>query len=379
MRGAPDAAGAIRPEEPGAEPGLYRVIADDGGILAGREPAGLEREDHRRLYQTMSMVRTIDERMVTLQRQGRISFYGTATGQEAAVIGSGYALEDDDWVLPALREGGVALLRGFSLSDYVNQLVGNDSDVQRGRQMPCHYGHKDVRYVTLSSVIANQLPHAVGVALAARLRGERTIAVGYMGDGATSEGDFHSSLEFAARLRAPVLFFCQNNQWAISTGWRGQTAAPSLACKAHGYGMDGYRVDGNDVLAVYAVVRHVVRQIRDTGRPAFIEALTYRIGAHSTSDDPSRYRDESVTDEWRKRDPIRRYRRVLDARGWWSDAEEEAMQADVVRRVKAEVVRAEAAPRPPLGSLFEDVYAETPAHLRAQEAALAAHFAEQGT
>ncbi len=356
----------IKPEQSGAEPTLYRVIGDDGVIDQATAP-DLGRDDYLALYKTMSLVRAIDGRMITLQRQGRISFYGAATGQEGAIIGSGYALEDTDWVAPALRESGVALLRGFTLADYVNQLFGSDEDIQRGRQMPCHYGHKDMRYLTLSSVIANQLPHAVGLALAARIKGESTIALAHMGDGATSEGDFHTSLEFAARLKAPVLFFCQNNQWAISTGWNKQTAAKSIAIKARGYGMDGYRVDGNDVLASYAVTKHVVDQIRETGRPAFIEALTYRVGAHSTSDDPSRYRDESITEQWKLRDPIARMRKALDVLGWWSNAEEEAMQADYTARIKAEVIRGEAVPRPTPQSLFEDVYAEKPRHLIEQE------------
>jgi pyruvate dehydrogenase E1 component alpha subunit/2-oxoisovalerate dehydrogenase E1 component alpha subunit len=368
--GAPLALDGVtpRPVVAGAAPSLYRVLADgpgeSGGVLPGH--ALPTDETLLRLYRAMALVRAIDERMITLQRQGRISFYGAATGQEAAVIGSGLALEDTDWVVPALREGGIALLRGLSLSDYVNQLFGNGSDIEKGRQMPCHYGHRDVRYVTLSSCIANQLFHAVGIALAARIRGENTIAVGYMGDGATSEGDFHVAMEFAARLRAPVLLFCQNNQWAISTGVRGQTLAASMAQKAHGYGMDGYRVDGNDVLAVHALTTHVVSEIRRTGRPAFIEALTYRIGAHSTSDDPTRYRDESITERWKERDPLRRLRPLLDARGLWDDAREVAFVADVAERLKAEVQRAEADAPPPLESLFDDVYASLPPHLVAQ-------------
>jgi TPP-dependent pyruvate/acetoin dehydrogenase alpha subunit len=357
---------AIQPEKPGQKPTLYRVMSDSNTILKGKAPAGLDQAEILRMYRTMLLVRTVDERMVTLQRQGRISFYGGATGQEAAVIGSGAALNDTDWVVPALREGGIALLRGFALSDYVNQLFGNDQDIQRGRQMPCHYGHKDVNYVTLSSCIANQLPHAVGIALAARLNGDDVIAAGYMGDGATSEGDFHTSLEFAARLSAPVLFFCQNNQWAISTGFGGQTAAPSIACRAHGYGMDGYRVDGNDALAVYAVTQHAVQQIRETGRPVLIEALTYRIGAHSTSDDPTKYRDESVTDKWRKKDPILRLKRLLIAKGWWSAEEDAALIAETTTNLRAEIMRAEAAPVPAVDSLFEDVFEQVPAHLQEQ-------------
>jgi len=366
-----DSAG-MHPVVAGAAPGLYRVLADGpgetGGVLAGREvPSD---ETLLRLYRAMALVRAVDERMITLQRQGRISFYGAATGQEAAVIGSGLALEATDWVVPALREGGIALLRGLSLSDYVNQLFGNGSDIEKGRQMPCHYGHRDVRYVTLSSCIANQLFHAVGISLAARLRGDDTIAVGYMGDGATSEGDFHVAMEFAARLRAPVLLFCQNNQWAISTGVRGQTLAATMAQKAHGYGMDGYRVDGNDVLAVHALTSHVVAEIRRTGRPAFVEALTYRVGAHSTSDDPSRYRDESITERWKERDPLRRLQPLLEARGLWDDARDAAFISDVAERLKAEVQRAEADAPPSIDSLFDDVYAAIPPHLVAQREAL---------
>lgn len=362
----------VQPETPGAPPGLARVLDDDDHVALADLPAGLTPSALDRLYRAMALVRSVDERMVTLQRQGRITFYGAATGQEAAVIGSGYAFEAADWVVPALREGGVALLRGLSLSDYVNQCFGNGNDVERGRQMPCHYGHRDVKYVTLSSCIANQLPHAVGIALAARLRGDKAIAVGYMGDGATSEGDFHTSLEFAAQLRSPTLFFCQNNQWAISTGIGQQMRAKSLAAKAHGYGMPGYRVDGNDVLAVYAVTKAAVQHIRQTGSPAFVEALTYRVGAHSTSDDPSRYRDESITEAWKSRDPLRRLRRALDHLGLWDDARDTALFDGLAEQVKAEIVRAEAAPAPTLASLFEDVYETVPAHLRAQQAALQA-------
>ncbi|MFT5431758.1 MAG: pyruvate dehydrogenase E1 component alpha subunit [Myxococcota bacterium] len=349
---------------------------DDGSLLRGEVPDGLEKADLLTMFETMLMVRTIDERMVTLQRQGRISFYGAATGQEAAVIGSGYALSPDDWVLPALREGGVALLRGFSLEDYVNQVFGNGEDIQRGRQMPCHYGDKRIGYVTLSSCIANQLPHAVGVALAMRARGEQHIAVGYMGDGATSEGDFHTSLEFASRLNAPVLFFCQNNQWAISTGIEGQTIAKSLACKAHGYGMDGYRVDGNDVLAVQEVTRLAATAARETGRPVFVEALTYRVGAHSTSDDPSRYRDESVTETWRTRDPIVRFGNLLKKLGYLSDESIEAQRLEFDARIRAQIIRAEKAPAPTIDDLFTDVYAEMPALLVEQRDALERHLSE---
>lgn len=360
------------PERSGQEPGLWQVTSEDGALLDGRAPEGLGRDDYVALHRWMSLVRALDGRMQTLQRQGRISFYGSATGQEAAVIGSGYALRPEDWVLPALRESGVALLRGYSLADYVNQCFGNGADVEKGRQMPCHYGHKAVNYPPLSSPIATQLPQAVGVALAMKARGDNACAIGYMGDGATSEADFHIAMEFAARLHAPVVLFCQNNQWAISTGWKQQTAARSLACKAHGYGMDGYRVDGNDVLAVVAVTKLAADKARAGGGPTFIEALTYRVGAHSTSDDPSRYRDESITAQWKERDPIARFRRTLEGLGWWSPTDEEAMQADLEERIKREIARAEAEAPPSTDTLFEDVYAEPWWRLREQAAEMKA-------
>ena len=356
----------IRPERPGASPTLYSVQKVRGGLRKGAE-LRLSRDECHSLYRSMALVRAVDTRMTTLQRQGRITFYGSATGQEAAVIGSGYALRHDDWVVPALREGGVALLRGLSLTDYVNQVFGNRLDVQKGRQMPCHYGHKDIHHVPLSSCIGNQLPHAVGIALAHRADGKDGIAVGYLGDGATSTGDFHTSMEFAATLCAPVLFFCQNNQWAISTGIDGQTAGSSIASKAAGYRMPGYRVDGNDVLAVWAVTAHAVSQIRKTGRPAFIEALTYRVDAHSTSDDPSKYRDEAVTNGWRERCPIRRFRHTLQVLDMMSDAEEQAIDTELDAEIKAAIASAESAPAPDLKELFTDVYADIPLHLKRQQ------------
>jgi TPP-dependent pyruvate/acetoin dehydrogenase alpha subunit len=208
--------------------------------------------------------------------------------------------------------------------------------------------------------------------MAQKLKGGTEITIGYMGDGATSEADFHVAMEFASRLSAPVLFFCQNNQWAISTGWKQQTIAKSIACKAHGYGMDGYRVDGNDVLAVHQITLHAANQIRSTGRPVFIEALTYRVGAHSTSDDPSRYRDESITEQWKKRDPITRFRNTLYELDYWSPEQDSTLVDDYVATIKQEIKRAEAVGPPSLDTLFEDVYAQIPRHLLEQKQALLA-------
>ena len=268
----------------------FQILSDDGKTLKKR-PASLTDEDLVSLYQKMRFQRLVDDRMLTLQRQGRISFYGACTGQEAAVIGSGFALQEQDWVFPALREGGIALMRGLSFDDYVAQLFGNGLDPGLGRQMPCHYSSRAANYVSLSSPIGNQIPQAVGAAMASQIQEKSDVVVGYMGDGATSEGDFHVAMNFAGLYELPIVLFCQNNQWAISLPSSKQTASKSIAIKAKSYGFEGVLVDGNDALAVYEVTRKAIEKARSGGGPTFIEALTYRIGAHSTSDDPSRYRD----------------------------------------------------------------------------------------
>ncbi len=329
---------------------------------------GLSGDDLRRLYRAMLRVRAVDERMMTLQRQGRIGFYGAATGQEAAVIGSGAALRGGDWVFPALREGGVALLRGYSLDRYVAQCFGNSGDVTKGRQMPSHYADASVRFVSWSSCIGTQLPHAVGMAAAARIKKSSDIAIAYMGDGATSEGDFHVAMNFAGAWKAPVVFFCQNNQFAISVPVSRQTASETIAVKAKAYGFPGVRVDGNDLLAVYAATKEAADRARNGLGPTLVEALTYRIGAHSSSDDPSRYRDETVTSEWKtKRDPIARFRETLKGEGLWSEADERAARTEYESEIAAAVERVEKLPPPEPETLFDDVFAEIPWHLASQK------------
>ncbi len=346
---------------------LHQLLTPEGALGEGAAiPAGLTPGRLVELYELMARQRLLDDLMLTVQRHGRVGFYGAATGQEAAVFGSGAALRPEDWILPALREGGVALMRGYPLGDYIAQCFDNSRDRTKGRQMPCHYGAIEQHYATLSSPIGTQLPHAVGVAWAMKIRKDAAICIGYMGDGCTSENDFHTALDLAARFTLPVVFFCQNNQWAISVPSARQTAAKTLADRAKAYRMPARRVDGNDLLAVYEVTAEAVGRARSGGGPTFIEALTYRMGAHSTSDDPSRYRDESVTEAWKARDPILRLRRFLLAEGHLDEAAAEAMAERLGREVRAVLAAVEAAdPHPPLESLFDDVYAERPAFLEA--------------
>lgn len=351
-----------------------QYLAPDGSFDAARVAAlGIPRELLMKLYRGMLLIRIIDERMLTLQRQGRISFYGEARGQEAAVVGTAAALGKSDYVLPALREAGAALYRGLPLRAYISQIYGNENDLTKGRQMPCHPGSRDARYVTMSSCIATQLPHAVGMAMAAKLRHDPVVIAGYMGDGATSEGDFHVALNFAAVYRAPVVLVCQNNQWAISTPVAGQTASPTIAHKALGYGIPALRVDGNDVLACYAAMRDAVAFARAGGGPIFLEALTYRVSAHSTSDDPSRYRDESVTAVWKsERDPLCRFRHFLRVIGALSDGVDSALHEAIEAEIKSAIVAEEAARPPALATLIEDVFATPTEALREQLAEVAA-------
>ncbi len=312
-----------------------------------------------RLYREMLRLRTLDERMMTLQRQGRVGFYGACTGQEAATLASAIALEPSDWIFPALREGGAMLLRGFPLVPYLCQVFGNSGDETKGRQMPSHM-------VSWSSCIGTQLPQAVGAAMAARIKGDRTVVAAYMGDGATSEGDFHVAMNFAGVFKPPVVFVCQNNHWAISVPTSRQTASESIAVKAVAYGFPGVKVDGNDAVAVYGAVKEAVDRARGGGGPTLVECETYRIGAHSSFDDPTRYRDEREVEAWRKRDPIDRLRARLDADGLWTDRQDAELRARLLDEVNAAIAEAEQKPDPPREGLFEDVYSNLPWFLREQ-------------
>ncbi len=341
-------------------------MLDENGQVVSELP-DLSSEALVQLYRHMLRIRVIDERMLTLQRQGRVGFYGSCTGQEGAVVASAFALQPDDWIFPAIREGGAALMRGYSLDHYVSQVMGNRNDLTKGRQMPCHYSDRSVNYVSWSSCIATQLPHAIGAAMAMRLKKENSIAMAYLGDGATSEGDFHVAMNFAGVFRVPVLFFCQNNQWAISVSVKQQTASETIAIKAVAYGIRGLRVDGNDALAVCRETRRAADRIRKGEGPVFIEALTYRVGAHSSSDDPSRYRDESVTEQWKKKDPLLRYRAYLEKRNLWSEKLEQETVEVLRKEISEAVQKAEGAGPPERQTLFEDVYARKPWHLEEQE------------
>lgn len=321
-------------------------------------PPGLTDDDLRRLYELMVRTRAVDEKALILVRQGRAAFYAASAGQEAAQVGSAYPLQAQDWIFPAHRELGCLIARGLPLEEIFGQILAKMADPCKGRQMPVHFGSRPLHIVPTASTVGNHLPESVGAAYAALLRREPAVAVAYFGEGASSEGDFHAAMNFAGVLKTPTIFFCQNNQYAISVNRRAQTASRTIAIKATAYGFDGYYVDGNDVLAVYAAMRQVAERARAGGGPALIEALTYRYLPHSSADDDKLYRKEEEVKEWReRRDPIRRYRLFLEKRKLWTEAQERALAEQVKAEVDAAADRAEATPDPAPESLFDDVYA----------------------
>ncbi|MBI1747365.1 MAG: pyruvate dehydrogenase (acetyl-transferring) E1 component subunit alpha [Acidobacteria bacterium] len=348
---------------------LISVLSENGIADKAVDP-NLSNADLLNLYRLMVFNRVLDERMVKLQRQGRIGFYIGSVGEEATVMGSAFALQPQDWIFPSYREAGAAFLRGFPLRAFLCQLMGNREDLTKGRQMPNHFSARPYNIVSISSPVGTQLPQAVGAAMAARYRGDDSISLAYFGDGTSSEGDFHVALNFAGVYKAPVIFVCRNNQWAISVPLNKQTASATIAIKAKAYGIDGVRVDGNDLPAVYQVTAAAAAKARSGGGATLIEAVTYRLSGHSTSDDPRVYRPEDEVAQWKGKDPILRFRLYLEKKGIWTTDED----AELFRRVDADIVttlkEVEAIPSPPAESLFDDVYAQVPPHLAEQQASL---------
>jgi len=348
---------------------IVSVLRPDGTVDPAHDP-GLPDPELISIYLHMVLLRAIDEKAVALQRSGRIAFFVPSTGQEACSIGAGHAVRDGDWIFPAYRDHGVGLVRGYPLADLIGQMIGRASDKTRGRQMPNHWCDGSIRLVSVSSPVATQLPHALGAAYAAKVRGEGVAVLATFGDGGTSTGDFHAAMNFTGVFRLPVVFLCENNRYAISFPVERQTATGTLSEKAAAYGLPGVRVDGNDVLAVRKVVGDAMERARAGGGGTMIEALTYRLGPHSTSDDPTVYRPDEEVAAWREKDPVRRFAAFLQGRGLLEDpAAEEAEAKETVRRA---VEEAEGSPPVPLSSMFEDVYAEIPWHLAEQRDSLLA-------
>ncbi len=317
-------------------------------------------------YKTMVLTRHIDERMVTLQRQGTISFALSSLGEEACSVASAAALSSDDWLYPQYRECGIMFWRGFTPQQYLHHMFCNKEDLIQGRQMPNHFGSRALNVVHVSSPIGTKIPHAAGCAYAMKLQKEEKVAVVYFGEGATSEGDFHVGLNFASVRKAPAIFFCRNNGYAISTPASRQFASDGVAPQVAGRNITTYRVDGNDFFAIFETVTKARQQCLNGQGPVFIEAMTYRLGAHSTSDDPSVYRKEVEVQEKLLGCPILRLRKYLESQKLWDGQKEESYLDEVSKAVTDAIKVAKETPRPTLRSLIEDVYFEIPSSLEAQ-------------
>jgi pyruvate dehydrogenase E1 component alpha subunit len=348
---------------------VQRVLRPDASLDPELDP-GLSAEEVLHLYRHMVLTRMLDERLVALQRQGRIGFHIGSLGEEACIIGSAFAMRKDDWIFPCYREFGGALLRGFPLQRYLDNMFGNANDPVKGRQMPDHYTCKAANFGSVSSPIGTQITQAVGFAWAAKIQKQDSAVLVYFGEGATSSNEFHNGLNFAGVFKTPTVFLCRNNGWAISVPTERQSASRTFADKGVAYGIPGVRVDGNDLFAVIAATRDAVRRASEGAGPTLIEAITYRMAGHSTSDDPTRYRDKDLLEPWTRRDPIGRVRRHLDAKELWTDAEEDKLRSEIDQRIKAAVEAAEKAPAPSLESLFDDVYGKLPWHLVEQRDSL---------
>lgn len=330
-----------------------------------------------RVYCQLVRLREMDALLLDAQRQGRISFYMTCTGEEAIHFGAASALENGDPVLAQYREQGVLMWRGFTLNQFMNQCFSNDLDLSKGRQMPIHYGCRALNYHTISSPLGTQLPQAVGCAYRLKLMEKKNVAITFFGEGCASTPDFHSAMNFAAALKAPCLFFCRNNGYAISTPSKEQYVGDGIIGRAPGYGMAAIRVDGNDVVAVHAAVRAARQYALENNAPVLIEAMTYRIGHHSTSDDSSAYRDVSQLQTIQETtDPLQRLENFLKNYNWINNDDIEKIKHAERKAVRDAFQKAEKRPKPSLDKMFDDVYFDMPQHLIQQQTQMLEHIAK---
>jgi len=346
------------------------ILNEDGELDKALEPE-IPEEFLLRLYRTMYLARKFDERLLSLQRQGRIGTFPPISGQEAAHLGAAAALLPADWFVPAFRETAAEIWRGRSLESVI--LYNNGFN--EGVGIP-----EDSNDLPISVPVGSQILHAVGLAWAARYRQTDAVAMAFFGDGATSEGDFHEGLNFASVFQAPAIFLCQNNHWAISYPRSKQTRSKTLAQKALAYGMPGIQVDGNDILAVYAAAREAVDRARSGGGPTLIECVTYRMAVHTTADDPKRYRSEEEVEQWKKRDPIARFQNYLIDKGVLSEDKITGLDSKIGKEIQSAIDRSEEQMKS-LGNpidMFEHTYAEIPPYLKEQKEAFARELAEKG-
>lgn len=357
----------------------FRVMDQNGEIITKGYDNLIPEAELLKMYDAMVTINEADQVYNAAQRQSRISFYMTQLGEEASGIGTAAALKDHDLIFPQYREAGAFLWRGFSIQQMAHQLTGNQYDLGKGKQMPIHYGSKDINIVTVSSPLCTQVPQASGAGYQYRIRGDDRIAVTYFGEGSASEGDFHSALNFGATLRCQTLYYCRNNMYAISTPIDDQYAGDGIAVRGVAYGMPTIRVDGNDLFAIYFATKHARELILKEKRPVLIEAISYRVGDHSTSDFSQRYRDEEEMKKWKElleqfSSPIDRLDKYLTKRGLITPERTAKLRTDAKNAVRDALKNATGELLPDIDSLFEDVYDGMPKHLAEQREELRSHL-----
>jgi pyruvate dehydrogenase E1 component alpha subunit len=335
---------------------MFQLLKPDGTLQPGAKPPLTDQETFA-LYQKMVFIRLADQRALSLQRQGRFGTYAPIWGQEACQVGSTYPLQKGDWVFPAFREIGAALMMGISLKNFYLYWMGNEM----GSRAP-----EGINMMPVSVPVGSQTLHAVGAAWAAKIKGDKIVTIAYFGDGATSKGDFHEAMNFAGVFKAPTIFFCQNNQFAISVPRSLQTASKTIAQKAIAYGFDGIQVDGNDLFAVIMATEEAVEKARSGAGPTLIEGVTYRFGPHTTADDPTKYRKEEEIEPWKPLDPLVRLRLYLKGRGLWNEEVETRITEEAQKEIDQAVKEAEAVPTPEAEEIFKYVFAEMTPPLKEQ-------------
>jgi pyruvate dehydrogenase E1 component alpha subunit len=335
---------------------MFQILKPDGTLQSGQSTPINDRETLA-LYRKMLFTRLADQRGLLLQRQGRFGTYAPIWGQEACQIGSAYVLQKGDWIFPAFREIAASLMIGISLKNFMLYWMGNEM----GSHAP-----EGINMMPVSIPVGTHIPHAVGTAWAAKLRGDQIVTMAYFGDGATSKGDFHEAMNFAGVFKTPTIFFCQNNQFAISVPRSRQTASATIAQKAIAYGFDGIQVDGNDLFGVIAATKEAVVKARSGGGPTLIEGVTFRFGPHTTADDPTKYRTENEIEPWKPLDPMIRLRLYLKAKGLWSEEVEQRMTEESQKEIDQAVKDAEAVPSPEVEEIFKYVFAEMTPQLKEQ-------------
>lgn len=355
---------------------VYRVLNRDGHVIDPSHDPKLGQELITNLYKGMTLLNTMDRILYESQRQGRISFYMTSFGEEGTHFGSAAALDPQDLIYGQYREAGVLMYRGYTLDQFVNQCYGNMRDLGKGRQMPVHYGIQSLNFVSISSPLATQMTHAVGSAYGIKRSQSGLCVICYFGEGASSEGDAHAAFNFSATLNCPIIFFCRNNGYAISTPTHEQYKGDGIAARGPAYGIPSIRVDGNDILAVFNATKAARQLVVDESKPALIEAMTYRIGHHSTSDDSSAYRSVDEVRFWHQKDhPISRLRKYMENQKWWDDEKEKSWKEETKKQVMQTVVEAEKLKKPPFDEMLRDVYSDMPPHLEEQLLKIKDHVA----